>query len=280
MEIDLTGKSQLTALIDADSIIYIVAWKNREHDDISKVLEEVDQFIVDILHQTGARQYAGFLTPKHYFRYDVATYKPYKGNRPDNPEWVKKWKPYIIQHMIDKWGFVLCRDMEADDAVAILQQSMVNTTICSPDKDLKQIPGNHFDYKTGVKVFVTDAEAMRSFFYQMMVGDTVDNIAGVPKMGPKGADNLLDTVPSNLWKLSVQNQFEKYFGREEGARMFEETRLLVRMLGPWNLSAYHLSVLQLKSLRTFDLDNSQPSSYLVPNERKPDELPFENPFAE
>lgn len=278
-EIDITGKSQLTALIDADSIIYIVAWKNREHDDVSIVLEEVDQFIVDILHQTGARQYAGFLTPKHCFRYDIATYKPYKGNRPDNPEWVKKWKPYIIKHMQDKWGFILCDNMEADDAVAILQQSMVNTTICSPDKDLKQVPGNHFDYKTGVKVFVTEAEAMRSFFYQMMVGDSTDNIAGVPKLGPKGANNLLDSVPSELWKSRVQEEFNKYFDFK-GPAMFEETRRLVRMLGPWDFPAYHIAVLQLESLRSFDLDNSKPSSYLVPNERKPDELPFENPFAE
>ena len=85
--------------------------------------------------------------------------------------------------------------------------------ICSIDKDLKQIPGIHYDYyqmklkdENGeymvdefgqfVKVrkgfrYVTESEAEMMQFTMMLTGDVSDNVKGIHGIGQKKAEKLL-----------------------------------------------------------------------------------------
>lgn len=202
-----------TALIDADSIIHIVSYHNAlpEHmvemskelnpeeadaalmelyktKDTAAIEAHVGQFINDILNAVDATHYLGFVGDRKgsdTFRHKLAVTKPYKGQRKSSPHWVKYWKPIIIDYMVREWGFIELSNIEADDACAICQTHLENTIICSPDKDLKQVPGEHYDYKKVEFATISLVEGQRRFYSQLIVGDTIDNICGAPGLGDK-----------------------------------------------------------------------------------------------
>ena len=148
------------------------------------------------------------------FRYERAVTKPYKGTR-KNP------KPFhfynILAYLRGNYNVIVARDgYEADDEIAIYQyrhwsSGKNNTIICSRDKDLRICPGNHYSWECGsqasigpvevdrVGYLVRDEEARKTygfglafFFYQMLVGDAVDNIPGLPGCGDVSARKILE----------------------------------------------------------------------------------------
>lgn len=128
---------------------------------------------------------------KENFRYDVATVKQYKGQRPDKPLRFDAVKEYALRKYKDK---VLNVDgIEADDVVAIMgwygyeravkagDIEANNMVMCACDKDLYQVPGNHLNYLEDEKVlqWVGKDIAARRFWTQMLTGDRTDNIPGL-----------------------------------------------------------------------------------------------------
>ena len=129
------------ALIDADSLLYFEMGK----PTLEEAIEGIDQRIQQILIETEAQSYIGYLTLGKCFRYEVAKSKPYKHNRKGGakPPIFYALKEYIQQ----KWGFYGVPGLEADDLVAIFKNEFQDSVICSPDKDvLKQLPGKHYNY--------------------------------------------------------------------------------------------------------------------------------------
>ncbi len=203
-----------TALIDADSIIHIVAPKYKVGQDHIELLKEttteevlqqliadmykamnvetvtahVDQFIHSILSASKATHYLGFVGNRNgseTFRHKMETTKPYKGNRKSSTHCVKHWKPIIVEHMVSKWGFMEVSNIEADDACTICANHIPGSVICSPDKDLRQIAGDFYDYKSLEHTSVTAHEALTNLYKQCLTGDTTDNIPGCTKVGAK-----------------------------------------------------------------------------------------------
>ena len=202
-----------TALIDADSIIHIVSYHNAlpemmvefskelnpeeqeaalmelyKSKDTTAIEAHVGQFINDILNAVDATHYLGFVGDRKgsdTFRHKLAITKPYKGQRKSSPHWVKYWKPIIIDYMVREWGFIELSNIEADDACAICQTHLQYTIICSPDKDLKQVPGNHYDYKKIEFTEISPWEGARRLHIQLLTGDSTDNISGCPGVGEK-----------------------------------------------------------------------------------------------
>jgi hypothetical protein len=193
---------ELIAQIDADSIIYKIAWVFKDSDETDKVFEAVDNYIKDILNAVSATHYLGFLGNGKCFRYDLAITVPYKANRVVL-DWVEKWKEPIKKHMVDKWFFILLDRLEADDAVSICQRKLENTIICGQDKDLLQVPGSHYDYVTKVFTQVDElgdidykkskllGKGEKFFWGQMITGDSTDNIQGLKGKGPAFATKFL-----------------------------------------------------------------------------------------
>jgi DNA polymerase-1 len=127
------------------------------------------------------------LSGKDNFRERIATIKPYKENRkgqdkPHHFNLLRDWlleKPYTIVSV----------DEEADD---VISRAMIAGHVgASPDKDLNNTPGSHYNFRTGELYEVSEAEARRNFYTQMLVGDTADNIPGIKGVGPKTAAKLL-----------------------------------------------------------------------------------------
>lgn len=73
---------------------------------------------------------------------------------------------------------------------------MVEFTIASLDKDLKQIPGRHYNWRKDEFDIVHPVDGLRSFYRNMLIGDTADNISGVDGIGKVKAGRIIDDLES------------------------------------------------------------------------------------
>jgi 5'-3' exonuclease len=214
----------LTALIDGDIIVYNVGYQTNDAP-VEDAYVKVDLFINSILQETEATHFKVFLSDskENNFRYQVAP--EYKGNRvQEKPTHYDAIKEYLIT----EHGAKIAYGMEADDALGINQSE--NTIICSIDKDLDQIEGKHYKWaiwrngsiiKPSSLYEVTDEEGERFFWKQMLIGDTSDNITGIPRIGKVKADTYLDPQSPidcaqfviEKYKETYEDDWEYYFNK-------------------------------------------------------------------
>lgn len=186
-------KANRIALIDGDIIVYRVGFAA---DDVNWSLcrARVDKFMADLLVNTKADDYFGYLTDgANNFRNKIATTAPYKGTRSQ-----KKPKFYsdIRQYLWEDYAFEVQTEQEADDAIAIKNHELImeqesDIVICSIDKDLNQIPGFHYNFVRNDFTYISAVEASHSFYQQMLEGDRVDNVPGIVGCGPVLAKRIL-----------------------------------------------------------------------------------------
>lgn len=199
----------ITGLVDSDLICYRAGFatakvrhiKNedgsedhvREVEPLSHALHAVDTIIGS---WPKFEKMEFYLTGKGNWRYDAATIQGYKQNRSPlaKPYYYKE----IRQYLIDKYKAVVVDGMEADDMLGIRQTETEPLTTCivSFDKDLMMIPGYHFNFLKGTKHNVSERDGYRSFYRQLLTGDTTDAIPGVVGIGPKTASKLIDGLSS------------------------------------------------------------------------------------
>jgi len=126
-----------------------------------------------------------YLTKGRNFRYKI--YPEYKGNRvspkPVHYELLFNW-------LVNKRKTVISTDIEADDAVRIDYEA--GDVLCHIDKDLNQIVGTHFNYSKNEVYEVDVVQGLRSFYKQLLTGDSIDNIPGLKGIGPKKAEKAID----------------------------------------------------------------------------------------
>lgn len=178
----MLNRNSLVSCIDADTICYLVSYRAKNEEDITTVLNNVDEFVRFILNNTSCTHYIGFLGGSKCFRYDIAVTKPYKGNRGPSPDWYIKWGGVIKAHLRDKWKFIVVNNIEADDAVSIAAYELrfldINHIIVGADKDLLQIEGNHYNLRTHQRSFISSVEASKNLYRQILIGDVTDGIEG------------------------------------------------------------------------------------------------------
>ncbi len=144
------------------------------------------------------------------FRNEI--YPEYKANRPSMPHDLRT-QITPIQDIIEKMGVpLLCVDgVEADDVIGTLASQAttagMDVLISTGDKDMAQLVNDHVTLiNTMNDVLIDKAGVVEKFGvkpnqiidYLALVGDTSDNIPGVPKCGPKTAVKWLSEYPSLL----------------------------------------------------------------------------------
>ena len=91
--------------------------------------------------------------------------------------------------------------LEADDALGIYATKHPGNVICSPDKDMRQIPGQLFDMSD--LSTVSEEEGAKWHLIQTLAGDQTDGYAGVPGIGIKRAVTLFEEK-GYTWKAVVE----------------------------------------------------------------------------
>lgn len=192
-----------TALIDADIVAYrCAASANNEPKEVA--LARVEDLMRRINFQTGVYDYEAYLTGSNNFRYN---YNPnYKANRKDvpKPQWLEDCREYLVT----QWNARVTDGHEADDELAIAQtQRIEHTIICTIDKDLLQVPGEHYNFVKEEFKTISPREGMFNFYWQCIMGDKTDNIMGFDGIARQ-------TIPKKLNPLYEEMLHASHVGEE------------------------------------------------------------------
>ena len=114
--------------------------------------------------------------------------------------------------------------LEADDAIGIYATKDPGHIICSPDKDMRQIPGDLYNLSDGV-VQITKEEGERWHRVQTMSGDQTDGYAGVPGIGIKRAEALLDEK-GDTWETVLGAFIDKGLTEEDALKNARLAKIL------------------------------------------------------
>lgn len=231
----------MISLIDGDSMIFMLGYVNREHQNKHEMHESINVFLENLFITTGANQYYGAIAgPKKCFRYSLYKVKPYKGKRPEPPEYMNFWRPICTEYLQKQYGFDMPEHTyEADDLIATASTQLKadghETIICSPDKDLKTIPGLHYDYQKNQFHTVDESQAAYNFYKLMIEGDETDNIAGIPGYGIKKVKEKLDPLlesraPLSSYVETVKSLYHRHFGEYYGDLIFAETARTIELV--------------------------------------------------
>ena len=204
----------MSLLIDADFIVYKCCAATETEIDFgedlivvtsrfSEALEYVERELYNIANDLGCFDDSIlFFSDSINFRKSIDP--DYKGHR-------NRKKPCGYKRVINalkaSYQVVVMPSLEADDAIGIYATKEQGHIICSPDKDMRQIPGELYDLSDGV-VTVTREEGDRWHLIQTMAGDQTDGYSGVPGIGIKRAAALLDEHGAT-WKTVVDAFAEK-----------------------------------------------------------------------
>lgn len=130
----------------------------------------------------------------------------YKANRTEIPEDLRPQIP-LIKQLLECFRIpgIECPQWEADDVIATLTNQALardlDVVIVSTDKDARQLLGPHVQMLNCRRnEFYNEASLQEDWGirpdqvvdFQSLVGDSVDNVPGVPKIGPKTARTLIE----------------------------------------------------------------------------------------
>lgn len=187
-----------TALIDADIVCYRAAASCQKQgvvvEPVDVAIMRMNDLMSRILQETESTTYKAYLTGSENYRYK---YNPeYKGNRKDTvrPEWLQQCR----EHLVVNWNASVEDGQEADDAMGIEQMASKDTIICSIDKDLLMIPGEHYDFVKNIRREQYAIPAIRHFYWQLIMGDRTDNIFGFDGKARQSVPKFLEPVINEL----------------------------------------------------------------------------------
>ena len=137
--------------------------------------------------------------------------KDYKGNRTNMRKPVHL--ELIFEYVKDKYNAEVTWGQEADDGLGINQTD--KTVICTTDKDLLMIPGAHYNWVKDEYQYVSEEQGRRFFYTQVLTGDPVDNIKGIPGIGKAKAKKILGDETDEIELCQrVWEAFLQYYMKE------------------------------------------------------------------
>ncbi len=161
---------------------------------LNKLLADMDADYIAVI----------FDAAKDNFRNKI--YSEYKAHRPPAPEDLVPQFP-LFRTASEAFGVpaLEVEGYEADDLIATYakqaQEQGMSVTIIGSDKDLMQLVNDDVKLYDPIKQKYIDAQAVQDKFgvlpekmidLQALAGDSVDNVPGVPSIGPKTAAQLLE----------------------------------------------------------------------------------------
>jgi DNA polymerase-1 len=133
------------------------------------------------------------------FRDDM--YPEYKATRASMPDdLARQVEPIVLSVRAMGWPVISIEGVEADDVIGTLTtmaaKQGVKSIVSTGDKDMAQLVNDHVTLVNTMSAETLDINGVIAKFgvpperivdYLMLIGDTVDNVPGVEKVGPKTA---------------------------------------------------------------------------------------------
>ncbi len=163
--------------------------------------------VVNMLRATlqAKPEYLAFVSDASGPTFRDALYEQYKAHRPPMPDDLRAQVEPMLA-IVGALGFPILRvpGVEADDVIGTLalqaQALGIEVLISTGDKDLAQLVGSHVTLINTMTNTVLDSGGVLEKFgvrpeqiidFLALTGDSVDNVPGVPKCGPKTAAKWL-----------------------------------------------------------------------------------------
>jgi len=253
------NKTRKTCSPDTKKIVAPPILKQKKNNKKKMENYQPSLFDEELFTEEITREIAGvtivFDAPGKTFRHNI--YPEYKQTRKPTPP---EFKPQItlLVELLQYLGYpvVMIEGVEADDTIASASR-IYNGLVVSSDKDLLQVlrPGvevlrpikgvsafNHYDVEAFTQEYGFPPESMPD--YLALLGDTVDNLPGVPGIGEKSAlqliseyktiENLLDNIenlkPSH--KKNIKDNREQVYASRELNRLKFDVELDLGLFQP------------------------------------------------
>ncbi len=175
------------------------------------------------------------------FRNDI--YPEYKANRPPAPEDLIPQFP-IVREAAEALGLpqISMKGYEADDIIATYTKMAVKqgmkVTVISSDKDLMQLVGDDvemYDAMKDKRIGIQEVEdkfgvePVKVLDLLALMGDSADNIPGVPGIGPKTAAQLLGNFGTLEGILANAEYIKQKKRRESLIEFADQARLSLEL---------------------------------------------------
>lgn len=192
------------ALLDGDIFIYKVAFAAMKEimfdeyvisvGDSAEAKVALDNWIDKVVTDVGADRMQIAFTSHTNFRKEINP--EYKAHR-------TKPAPYLVkelrQYCYKVYDTIAQEGLEADDILGkIVSESYLNpcgdrVIGISEDKDLRTVPGAHFNPRhSTIPETINILDATKAFFTQVLVGDPADNYKGCPGIGAVKAASYIE----------------------------------------------------------------------------------------
>ena len=196
----------------AEDAAYLKASWNNFQKDLDKLLGKLfcDEYVMAVKGE-GC------------YRYDL--FDDYKKQRSKHyglgrKELVNDFVPELRKLAVYEGYAIPADGREADDLIRTwaneARRADQDYIICSIDKDLRCIPGKHYimhyDPEKQKVLDISAEEAMRHYYEQLLKGDPVDNIPGVPRVGEVKAAKLISgcLTEKEMQDVVVEQYFNAY----------------------------------------------------------------------
>ena len=202
MNILNTFENNLILLIDGSSMAFL-------HGNKENYKESLKSHIEFLLNKYNTSKYVIILeNSKSNFRNQVAISNEYKGQRRTEKSInnIKQYLPYLSQVFTEiksTYNPVLYNNIENDDAIRILANRLKNVVICTNDKDMYCVYGNHHNLKTNKIQYIekpgiielvdnkVNVTGLYNIYFKILKGSAKENYKGLPGYGDKKVYNLL-----------------------------------------------------------------------------------------
>ena len=194
-------------LIDCDFIVYKSCAATESEIDFGKDVILVTSLFSEALactrrelnkisqHFESSAEFILFFSDSTNFRKKILP--SYKGHR-------NRKKPCgykrVVNALKKEYEVIVMPTLEADDSMGIYATKHPGNVIVSPDKDMKQIPGQLFNLDKSFTI--TKEQGAKWHLEQSISGDTTDGYAGIPTYGVKRAQSLFHEK-GYTWKTVV-----------------------------------------------------------------------------
>ncbi len=245
----MTEKKPKVFLIDGSSYIYraffALARLSNSKGFPTNAAYVFTNMLLKVLREQGVEYTAiAFDAPGPTFRHEV--FGEYKANRPSMPEDLRVQVPPIKEIVSAlRLPILEMERYEADDLIATLARKLeregIETVIVSGDKDLMQLISSHVAMYDSMKEKTFQIPEVKERFgvspdkvveVMGLMGDTSDNIPGVPGIGPKTAARLIEEFGSiedllkNVHKVKNSRLRETLDRYADQARLSRELAIL------------------------------------------------------